>query len=437
MIDSKTGMKPGERYSIDRLGDTHPFTGFFLDGKYYLAPELLTAIGWLENQRFIYDDLDASGEPVFPDRFVGTIENLTLALAGGQSLKLASVEVHALADTDARLEVTPALPGELETGPLRGKLVVITGASSGIGRATAKAFACKGARIVLAARDEEALYEVLDECTDCGTEAMAVPTDVTISEQVRNLAERAAEYGNGQIDIWINNAGVGAIGSFEATPLEAHEQVIQTDLLGYVRGAFFALPYFKAQQRGTLINTLSLGSWVAQPYAVAYSASKFGLRGFTEALRGELTEFPNIQVCDIYPSVMDTPGFRDGGNYTGHALKPPSPIYDPHLVAKAIVECAITPRATITVGGAARVARVSHFLFPRLTQFMGWLTRRAISHSPGSAISSGNLFEPPSDRRSVEGGWRERKVNAPALLTVASSLLVAGCAYAILRSPKK
>jgi short-subunit dehydrogenase len=437
VIDSKTGMKPGERYSIERLGDTHPFTGFFLDGKYYLAPELLTAVGWLENQRFIYDDLDASGEPVFPDRFVGTIENLTLILAGGQSLKLASEEVHAVADTDARLEITPALPGELETGPLRGKLVVITGASSGIGRATAKAFACKGARIVLAARDEDALYDVLDECTDCGTEAMAVPTDVTVSEQVRNLAERAAEFGNGQIDIWINNAGVGAVGSFETTPLDAHEHVIQTDLLGYVRGAFFALPYFKAQQRGTLINTLSLGSWVAQPYAAAYSASKFGLRGFTEALRGELTEFPNIQVCDIYPSVMDTPGFRDGGNYTGHALKPPSPIYDPHLVAKAIVECAITPRATTTVGGAARVARVSHFLVPGLTQLMGWLTRRAISHSPASAISSGNLFEPPSDRRSVEGGWRERKINAPALLTVASGLLIAGCAYAILRGGKK
>lgn len=437
MIDSKTGMKPGERYSIDRLGDTHPFTGFFLDGKYYLAPELLTAVGWLENQRFIYDDLDASGEPVFPERFVGTIENLTLILAGGQSLKLASEEAHAVPETDARLEVTPALPGELETGPLRGKLVVITGASSGIGRATAKAFACKGARIVLAARDEDALYDVLDECTDCGTQAMAVPTDVSISEQVRNLAERAAEFGNGQIDIWINNAGVGAVGSFEATPLDAHEQVIQTDLLGYVRGAFFALPYFKAQHRGTLINTLSLGSWVAQPYAAAYSASKFGLRGFTEALRGELTEFSNIQVCDIYPSVMDTPGFRDGGNYTGHALKPPSPVYDPHLVAKAIVECAITPRATTTVGGAARVARVSHFLVPGLAQLMGWLTSRAISHSPASAISSGNLFEPPSDRRSVEGGWREKKINAPALLTVASSLLVAGCAYAILRSPKR
>jgi short-subunit dehydrogenase len=437
VIDSKTGMKPGERYSVARLGDTHPFTGFFLDGKYYLAPELLTAVGWLDNQRFIYDDLDASGEPVFPDRFAGTIDDLTLTLVGGESLKLTIEESHAPADAQPEPKVTPALPGESETGPLSGKLVVITGASSGIGRATAKAFACKGARLVMAARDEEALYDVLDECTDCGTEAMAVPTDVTISEQVRYLAERAAEFGNGQIDIWINNAGVGAVGSFEETPLDAHEQVIQTDLLGYVRGAYVALPYFKAQQRGTLINTLSLGSWVAQPYAVAYSASKFGLRGFTEALRGELTEFPDIHVCDIYPSVMDTPGFRDGGNYTGHSLKPPSPVYDPELVAKAIVERAITPRATTIIGGAARVARLSHVFVPRLTQLMGWLTRRAISHRPASATSSGNLFEPPSGRRSVEGGWRERKSKAPVLLTVASTFLIGGCVYVFLRCRKR
>lgn len=164
--------------------------------------------------------------------------------------------------------------------------MVITGASSGIGRAAAHAFACKGARLVLAARDEEALFDVLDECTDCGTDAIAVTTDVTHSDQVQALAAQASAFGHGRIDIWVNNAGVGAVGNFEDTPLEAHEQVIQTDLIGYLRGAYVALPFFKAQGSGILINTLSLGSWVAQPYAAAYSASKFGLRGLTEALRG-------------------------------------------------------------------------------------------------------------------------------------------------------
>ncbi|MFP3499612.1 SDR family NAD(P)-dependent oxidoreductase, partial [Pseudomonas sp. SIMBA_059] len=86
-------------------------------------------------------------------------------------------------------------------------------------------------------------------------------------DQVQALAAQAAEFGHGRIDVWVNNAGVGAVGHFEDTPLEAHEQVIQTDLLGYLRGAYVALPFFKAQGSGMLINTLSLGSWVAQPYA--------------------------------------------------------------------------------------------------------------------------------------------------------------------------
>ena len=304
-------------------------------------------------------------------------------------------------------------------GPLRGKVVVITGASSGIGRAAAHAFACKGARLVLAARDEEALFDVLDECTDCGTDAMAVTTDVTHSDQVQALALQAAEFGQGRIDIWVNNAGVGAVGNFEDTPLEAHEQVIQTDLIGYLRGAYVALPFFKAQGSGILINTLSLGSWVAQPYAAAYSASKFGLRGLTEALRGELTDFPHIHVCDIFPAVMDTPGFRDGGNYTGHALTPPGPIYDPEQVAKAMVACAISPQAHTTVGTAARLAHLASYLVPGLPLWSGWLTRWGLNRSPGAEQSSGNLFEPPSGRRSIEGGWRNRKNRTPLLLSAA------------------
>ncbi len=148
---------------------------------------------------------------------------------------------------------------------------------------------------------------------------LVVPTDVGVADEVERLATAAAEFGHGRIDVWINNAGIGAVGAFDETPLEAHEQVVQTDLLGYLRGAHAVLPYFKQQSAGVLINTLSVGSWVAQPYAVAYSASKFGLRGLTQALRGELVQWPGIHVCDIYPGVVDTPGFRDGGNYTGRA----------------------------------------------------------------------------------------------------------------------
>ncbi len=430
MIDQATGMKSGERYRVKNVERAHQFPGFFQDGKYYLGPELLTAVGWLEGTRFIYDSLDAEGEPVFPNREAGTVEGLTLTLVDGTALELFPVDageiIAPLDHSFSGTEQQASRSGDPIEGPLRGKVVVITGASSGIGRAAAHAFACKGARLVLAARDEEALFDVLDECTDCGTDAIAITTDVTRNDQVQALAEQAAEFGHGRIDIWVNNAGVGAVGNFEETPLEAHEQVIQTDLIGYLRGAYVALPFFKAQGSGTLINTLSLGSWVAQPYAAAYSASKFGLRGLTEALRGELTEFPNIHVCDIYPAVMDTPGFRDGGNYTGHALTPPGPLYDPERVAKAMVDCAISPRAHTTVGATARLAHLASYLLPGLPLLAGWLTRRGINRSPIAETSSGNLFEPPSGRRGIDGGWRRPKDKTPLLIGAAALGIIAG-----------
>lgn len=100
MIDSATGMKPGERYQVENVERAHPFTGFFLDGKYYLGPELLTAVGWLEGQQFIYDNLDATGEPVFPDRIAGTLDGLVLTLVDGTALKLSQIQVEVPVEPD-------------------------------------------------------------------------------------------------------------------------------------------------------------------------------------------------------------------------------------------------------------------------------------------------------------------------------------------------
>ena len=109
MIDPSTGMKPGERYSVESVEREHQFPGFFLDGKYYLGPELLTAVGWLEGQQFIYDNLDPSGEPVFPERIAGTVDNLTLTLVDGTPLALTSIDEAAFADQPA----APAVEEEL------------------------------------------------------------------------------------------------------------------------------------------------------------------------------------------------------------------------------------------------------------------------------------------------------------------------------------
>jgi short-subunit dehydrogenase len=312
----------------------------------------------------------------------------------------------------------------MNTRTLAGALVVITGASSGIGRATAQAFACQGARLVLAARDAEALREAVEECRQRGAEAIAVTTDVTLSDSVGRLASEAAQFGGGRIDIWINNAGVGAVGSFDETPMEAHEQVLQTDLLGYLRGAHAALPYFKQQNAGVLINTLSVGSWLAQPYAVAYSTAKFGLLGFCRALRAELRGWPGIHVCELFPAVVDTPGFRDAGNYAGRSLKLPPLLSDPRNVAEAMVSLALNPRARLSVGPVAKLMRLERFALPLFEPLYAWAASLALRRAERVPTSSGNLFHPPTGPRRIDGGWRSHKPVSRTLLLAGGGALV-------------
>ncbi|MEC9482739.1 MAG: SDR family NAD(P)-dependent oxidoreductase, partial [Halomonas sp.] len=189
-------------------------------------------------------------------------------------------------------------------------------------------------------------------------------------------------------------------------PIEAHEQVVQNDLLGYLRGTHAVLPIFKRQRAGTLINNISLGGFAPQPYAASYSAAKFGLRGFAESLRGELHDWPDIHVCNLYPSVMDTPGFRDGGNYTGRSVKPVPPVYDPRRTARAIVDVARRPRHSTYVGVPALLSLLAQ-VTPGYSPFNACLVRTALDRARPQATSSGNLFAPPSGERRIDGGFRD------------------------------
>ncbi len=213
---------------------------------------------------------------------------------------------------------------EKEHTNVKEKLVVITGASSGAGRAIAIEFAKQGAKLVLAARRQQALEEVAAECHELGATTHVVQTDTGDALSIQDLAKAAIEFG-GRIDIWINNAGVLAAGALEDIPAEVNEAVIRTNLLGYIHGAHSVLPYFKQQGYGILVNNISVGGWFVTPYMAAYSASKFGLRGFFESLKGELIQYPDIHICDLYPGFLDTPGMQHAANYTGKSLKPAPP----------------------------------------------------------------------------------------------------------------
>ncbi|KAK0330567.1 hypothetical protein LTR94_032328, partial [Friedmanniomyces endolithicus] len=174
----------------------------------------------------------------------------------------------------------------------RRRTAVITGASSGIGQATAEAFAVAGWKLVLAARSREDLETVAAHCRDVGAQVLVVPTDVGDAEAVRTLASTAREFAD-HIDLWFSNVGVGAVGKFLDVPMATHDQIVRSNLIGHMNDAHAALPIFIEQGHGVFVNMISLGGFAAAPFASAYSASKFGLKGFSEALRAELADYPD------------------------------------------------------------------------------------------------------------------------------------------------
>ncbi|HUC81375.1 MAG TPA: SDR family oxidoreductase [Flavisolibacter sp.] len=288
---------------------------------------------------------------------------------------------------------------------LKGKVVVITGASSGAGRAAALAFARNGAKLVLAARRENVLDEVAEECKVLGGDALVVPTDVTDAGQMNTLAAMAQHWG-GRIDVWVNNAGVLAAGAFDQTPISIQEKVIQTNLLGYIHGAHAVLPHFKAQGRGILINNISVGGWFPTPYAAAYTASKFGLRGFGEALQGELHHYPGIHVCNLFPAFLDTPGIQHAANFTGNILRPAPPVYNPQTIANAMVKVCLSPKDTLAVGSASVLLRMAHALFPRLTRrITANVIELYLRQADSTPYTTGNVLETVEFGTSIHGGW--------------------------------
>ena len=314
---------------------------------------------------------------------------------------------------------------------LRNAVVVITGASSGIGRATALAFARRGARLVLAARRAEPLEAVARGCRAAGGEGLAVPTDVTEAAAVEALAQAALK-AHGRIDLWINNVGIGVFGAFQEAPMALHRRVIEANLLGAMHGTAAVLPTFLQQGEGVLINMVSIGGWSPTPYAASYAASKFGIRGFTASLRAELAPHPDIRLCAVFPALVDTPGFLHGANMAGRALRPSGPMLAPETVAEVFVGLALRPRDEVAVGWTSSAARLAYALAPGLTERgSAALMRRFLRRAPPAPRTEGAVMAPMPEGTATSGGLRRRGGTRPGMGLAGIALAGLGLAIGI------
>ena len=295
---------------------------------------------------------------------------------------------------------------------IEGWVVVVMGASSGNGKAISLALASKGARLVLAARRVRLLEAVAREVKDRGGEALVVPCDVTVPEQVNEVAQAAAGRW-GRIDAWVNCAGVIVWSLFEDTTIEEFRRTLDVNLMGSVYGAQAALPVMRRQGSGVIVNIASLASLVAFPTQTAYAASKAGLLIFGEALRRELRG-SGVRVCQVLPTGVNTAGFLHtrtrGFRFSKHITWL---LQDPEMVARAVVRClerrwvrniplGLQGKATLAVGALA----------PRLLDALSGLIVRLVKREGRVESPVDNLFEAPFRGHDLRG-WGKRSDDDP------------------------
>ena len=317
---------------------------------------------------------------------------LVLAVVG-----CASTQSPRVADSSAR-------------GRWAGKTVVITGASSGIGRGAAVEFGRQGANVVLAARRTNLLEEVAGEVRARGGTPLVITTDVSKAGDIERLAQAAVRR-FGRIDVWVNNAGRGVVGPLWDAPVADYSRLIDINLKGVVYGSHAAVRQFRAQGGGTLVNVGSVVSEVPMAYYACYSATKAGVLSLDRALNEELRLnrlTGNIKVATIMPWAVDTPWWKHAANYSGHTPRMLA-LDDPSKVVNAIVNTAEHPSKEVPVGWKAQGAYISHRIAPDITETISGniVQREQMEKGASAPVTTGSLYRPIQAGRFVEGGQRE------------------------------
>ncbi|WP_082988316.1 SDR family oxidoreductase [Bordetella bronchialis] len=277
--------------------------------------------------------------------------------------------------------------------PVAEQVIVITGASSGIGLATAMLAAHQGARVVMAARSRSTLEHVAAELVKDGCDAIAVEADVAVRDDMDRVARVAMEQ-YGHVDTWINNAGLSIFGRLDETPEEDAQRLFQVNFWGVVHGSLAALPLLKAHG-GALINVGSEVSDAAVPLQGMYSASKHAVKGFTDALRIELeADKAPVSVTLVQPTAVDTPFPEHAANYMGQAAKLPTPMIAVEKVAAAILNAAADPDREVKVGALSVINTAMFKLLPGMADRMAKKQMGRQQRNAPAAPHQGTLYVP-------------------------------------------
>ena len=293
---------------------------------------------------------------------------------------------------------------------IKDQVIVITGASSGIGLVTARSAARRGAKVMLIARSENELGSIVQEINNDGGQADYAVADVGNPAAIA-AAARAAVARFGRVDTWVNDAGVAIFAHLVDTPEDEHQRLFQTNYFGAVHGCLAAIPVLR-EQGGALITVGSVASDIPSPIMGAYSATKHAVKAYVQALRIELQDqAPKISVTLVKPAGIDTPIAQHAANHEGGEAQIPPPVYDPQLVADAILDCAEHPRREITVGGAGRAQVLFAEHFPALFEKLAPRKRGALTDKNKPQPSPSNLFEGVRAGQERSGEHKPRKTS--------------------------